>query len=434
MPEKSEVNNFSERSEEVKEILSKIPGKILRWGSGSILFVICVFLLTGTIINYPDTVAGKVKLTTTVEPSFIYNLNEGYLEQIYIKENSIVSKGQIAAEIRSVMQIDNINFLNIVIADTKKLLNEEIQTLSFNDNDLVFGAVQDDYNNLKKQIYDYQQLHHQYFRESIIRLEAKIKTYKELSAVIKEKLMVGEEELKNARLQYEIDERLYTQQVIAKSDWLEKTSRYNQKKNDYQVLKESLLQNELVIKDIEGQIADLDYQYAEKREKLKNDISLSLKVIDNYKSEWKQNYTIICPIEGKLKFIRNISTGEFLKKEQPIALIIPQNQDIKAKAQVPVKGFGKVKVNQKVRITLEGFPYQEYGYFYGTILSISEAPLDDNYEVIIDLPDELITSYHHKIDYKPNLVGTAEIITRDYSLLERFFYSTRGALSGISEK
>ena len=40
----------------------------------------------------------------------------------------------------------------------------------------------------------------------------------------------------------------------------------------------------------------------------------------------------------------------------------------------------------------------------------------------VSLPKKLITSYNKKIDFKQEMRGTAEIITEDLRLIERFFY------------
>ena len=39
----------------------------------------------------------------------------------------------------------------------------------------------------------------------------------------------------------------------------------------------------------------------------------------------------------------------------------------------------------------------------------------------VELPNELITHYGEKLDFKPQMPGTAEIITEEIRLLERFF-------------
>jgi hypothetical protein len=59
----------------------------------------------------------------------------------------------------------------------------------------------------------------------------------------------------------------------------------------------------------------------------------------------------------------------------------------------------------------------------GAIDNISLIPDQEGfYRVDVNLPETLITSYNEEIEFKQEMTGTAEIITEDLRLLERFFY------------
>ena len=92
---------------------------------------------------------------------------------------------------------------------------------------------------------------------------------------------------------------------------------------------------------------------------------------------------------------------------------------------IPAQGFGKVKTGQEVRIKFDNFPYQEYGQVNGIIKRISLLANEDTYRAEIELPRGLTTSYNKQLDFTPETMGTAEIITEDLSMLERTFYSIR---------
>ena len=44
------------------------------------------------------------------------------------------------------------------------------------------------------------------------------------------------------------------------------------------------------------------------------------------------------------------------------------------------------------------------------------------YSINVSLPKELTTSYNKKIKFKQEMRGTAEIITEDLRLIQRFFH------------
>ena len=62
----------------------------------------------------------------------------------------------------------------------------------------------------------------------------------------------------------------------------------------------------------------------------------------------------------------------------------------------------------------------------GKVKSISIIPNKEGLYIIdVELPKKLITSYNKEIDFKQEMRGTAEIITEDLRLIERFFYQFR---------
>ena len=95
------------------------------------------------------------------------------------------------------------------------------------------------------------------------------------------------------------------------------------------------------------------------------------------------------------------------------------------KIVLPRQGAGKVKAGQRVNLKFEEYPYMEYGFAQITLTDVSMSPYMDSdvgmayiFEVV--LPDSLLTQYKKVIPYHADMCGTAEIITNDLSLLDRF--------------
>ncbi len=74
------------RSEEVHEIMQRMPRKMIKWGSGGIVFLILVVISLSTIIQYPDTISGSALLTTKKPPISIISRNGGIIERIYVED------------------------------------------------------------------------------------------------------------------------------------------------------------------------------------------------------------------------------------------------------------------------------------------------------------------------------------------------------------
>jgi hypothetical protein len=85
---------------------------------------------------------------------------------------------------------------------------------------------------------------------------------------------------------------------------------------------------------------------------------------------------------------------------------------------------GKVKVGQRAIIKLEKYPYSEFGALEGKIDDVSSQMTSPDgkehyYEATVFFPDGLITSFHKRLSADNQMVGSADIITNNETLLQR---------------
>jgi len=108
--------------------------------------------------------------------------------------------------------------------------------------------------------------------------------------------------------------------------------------------------------------------------------------------------------------------------------IVPDdNRNFMANIKAPIQNSGKIKKGQSVQINLYNYPEAEYGKLEGTVASMSAIPNEDGFYLVrVNLAPSLITSYNIEIPFINEMTGTAEIITQDLRLLERFFHQIRG--------
>lgn len=99
------------------------------------------------------------------------------------------------------------------------------------------------------------------------------------------------------------------------------------------------------------------------------------------------------------------------------------------KLELPIRGSGKVKVGQSVNIKVDNYPYLEYGMLYGKIESISLVATDNNYSVEVSLPKGLVSNYGKKLEFSQEMKRSAEIITEDLRLIERFLSPIRALVT-----
>jgi hypothetical protein len=115
----------------------------------------------------------------------------------------------------------------------------------------------------------------------------------------------------------------------------------------------------------------------------------------------------------------------------PATLIVTKEKQpnectkITGKTILPAKGSGKVKKGQKINVKFDNYPYMEFGMVRIEIKNDSLLPvtINDNqkaYMLQIIFPDTLITSYGKELTFTYEMIGTAEIITEDLRLLDKF--------------
>ncbi len=71
------------RSEEVQEILDRIPNWTIRWGITLIFVLLLMALFLAWLIRYPDTIQGPVTLTTQTPPVKLVSQTSGTLEPFF---------------------------------------------------------------------------------------------------------------------------------------------------------------------------------------------------------------------------------------------------------------------------------------------------------------------------------------------------------------
>ena len=143
--------------------------------------------------------------------------------------------------------------------------------------------------------------------------------------------------------------------------------------------------------------------------------------LSNAISSWELNYCLTSPIVGKVTFTKYWNENQFVQTGENVFTIVPNEEDeLVGKALLPITRSGKVKTGQKVIIRFVNYPDQEFGIVEGIVNSISLVPTNNNYLVEITLPNGLKTNYKKTLTVTHEMKATAEIVTENLSLLERF--------------
>lgn len=412
------------RSDEVQEILSHAPNWMIRWGITLIFILILLVLFLSWFIKYPDVVEGKVVLTTQQPPSRLVSQVNGYIEELIIPNGSSVLSGNIIAEIRSPIRKSSIDSLHAILKQGEsRSIIRELAELS----DL--GGIQGDINMLVENLIEYQEITNDgYYRKSILNLTGQIGFNNRLARITKEELDLLKSEMSNAREKFEADSILYSKKVIAKHTFYSNQSDFFAKKQLLINTKKTYLQHRIASSNYEKQRIDLKKSFEDKQRQLETSIETSRKTIKNAIVNWQQSYTLTSPVDGRLTYLSSLSNNQYVSSQEPLFAVIPGGESVEGVISIVDQAFGKVQLHQKVRMKFNNYPSQEFGQLIGEVIEISKIPSEKGYFVKVSLTKGLETTYNKKIQYKPEMSGTAEIITEELRLIERIFHSFRNIL------
>ncbi len=415
------------RSEEVQDIISQVPGWLLRWGITLIFLLFMVLLAISWFIRYPDVIKASVIVTTDPAPINLVSRSSGKIlllnkQNENVAENDVIAVLQTTANYIDVIWLEKM--LSIAPANTSyenlyTKLKQPIQC----------GELQVFLNNSTRSLqeltaFQKNDLH----LKQINHLQKQIASYKRLNLNLTNQLNLMQQETVLSHQQFRTDSLLLVQKVIAPLDFNKSKGSYLVQQRSLKNTEASIISNQLQIGALEKQLTELEIDKNAKGEQLLTIATNSLNELTSQIKKWKENYLFIAPAAGSVAYLGFIENDQFIESGKSLFALLSNTKQLIAKAELPVAGSGKVKVGQKVNIRLSNYPYEQFGMLRGSVKSISDIPEKEKYTVLISLPEGMTSTYNKKLNFRPQLQGETEIITEDLRVLERVFYQIRKLL------
>jgi HlyD family secretion protein len=270
-----------------------------------------------------------------------------------------------------------------------------------------------------------------YYNQKIRQLGDEITRYKEYSKQLNNQSLILKEEELLAIKQYKRDSSLFFQGVIPEADYEKSRTAALQKRYAYEQSRITLASNEIQISGISREILDMRLKASEDEGKMQSALMEAANNLSANIADWEQKYILKSTVEGVVSFTRIRSRNQEVREGDLVMSVVPENQGLViAKVNLPLSGAGKVRNGQKVNIKFSNYPYLEYGMVSGIIRSISNVAGDNNeYSVVVDLPDGLKTGYNTELPFTQDMQGIAEIITNERRLLERIVLPLKAVLA-----
>lgn len=115
--EEKQYKDIELRSEEVQEVMNKVPPAILRYGIGILATVVLVLLLGSVFFRYPETVETKLTLTTKDPPVYVKSQYGGRIEKLYVWNGDNVKKGDVLGVIENLADTEDMLRLRQSLSD-----------------------------------------------------------------------------------------------------------------------------------------------------------------------------------------------------------------------------------------------------------------------------------------------------------------------------
>jgi multidrug resistance efflux pump len=414
--------NIELKSEVLNEVLSAPPSWLVR--SGNTIFFLFIVLLIGLscLISYPDELTGEVSINSIHPPIEFQNQMYGKLVDLQVKDHQWVQKGKVLAQFNNEINPHHIvivrTFLTSLLhIDSLKsvMIRPEIEAVNL-------VAIQSNWTSLLTTIKERNALQKSEIMDKKMKsLQNEISQRIKLQSIAYQKLKLIEKDIKLQQQQINSANRLLSKNAISKEEYLKEEKVENQLQQQFQNQKEALIQNEIQVNSLQKNLSELAYERDQQLQKLNASIKTNASTIQNLINEWEKNVAWIAPFDGKILFNKQLNISSFYKAGEASLVIVPKGNHFTGLMKVASAGAGKIEKGQKVFIEVKDFQKNDYGMLEGKVKSITSISKDEFYEVEIQLPEKLITTYKKELPLKAQLKGSAKIITKNKKIIERFF-------------
>lgn len=438
MAKEKKNNHIEFRSEPVQEILGSIPSWIIRWGI-TLFFSVILLLLAGSwFFHYPEVVPNlDIEVVTTEPPAYVVARSTGKIEDFFISDKEMVSRGDSIAVIENPASSADMFFLRNELRRFRPLLDsremDAITHFNFRNN-LQLGDVQDEYAEFLKDFLDMRNfVELNYYSRKIGTIEEQISDYNIYYDYMYTQKQTLQADFELESKEYDRYRALYDSSAISQSELDKIKSEVLQKQHAYEGARTNLANTEIKIEELRSDMLDLQLQYEQEKNDLQLAINKSFNNLNGAVNRWAQDYLITAPINGSATFNKFWTVNQNITEGEKIVSIVPvDSTNIIGKLSMPVYRSGKVRAGQEVNIRFENYPYMEFGMVRGYVDKISNVPSDNTYTVDVVFPDGLRTNYQVDLPFTQKMRGKAEIVTQDTRLLVRMIRPLRSLIQNRS--
>jgi membrane fusion protein len=192
------------------------------------------------------------------------------------------------------------------------------------------------------------------------------------------------------------------------------------------------LQRELA--ELEGTLRQLPFTRAVRLAELDRDSAAIEQQLAE--AEGQREIVITAPQSGTVTNLR-ATVGSNVQTDVPLLNIVPSGSTLHAKLFGTSRSVGFVKPGQRVLLRYQAFPYQKFGFYDGTVASVSRTAMSPTdlpqqlsgltslyganepiYEITVDLAKQIATAYGEPVPLQSGMQLNADIMIDRRRLIE----------------
>lgn len=196
---------------------------------------------------------------------------------------------------------------------------------------------------------------------------------------------------------------------------------YLNKQQELQQLQTSISLQNVEFSQLKESINKLSIQYLQEKHQLFSELKSTQKELMAAIENWQQTYLLTASQSGIVTFNSFWKRNQYINSGDKVFAIVSRHPgQLIGKIKVVASGSGKIKTGQRVNIKVAGYPYLEFGLLQAKTRNISLVSNNDYYSVEVYFPKGLHTTVNKELKFTGEMSGSAEIITENRSLMERF--------------
>ena len=413
------------------------PKGIIRWGIGALAAIVLLLLALMHFIRYPDVLSAAIEITSLNPPVYLRAPSSGRLSHILVSDQERVEAGRYLAILENTADFMQVQKLKKWLAAFHASFIEKagldhlpMDKMPILDAVVAFGDLQPGVEVLSKfwsESIDFTS--DPYYNDRMAQMRGQLRQLEFSRKGLAAQAKIIEKETEIVRRQHDRCESMFKANLISSEDFDTAQKAFLQQSYSLEAARVAVAEADARIAQVRQSLLDLEHERRQKERQLRDSVWSACDELSSAILAWEQRVVIKAPISGRISFMRYWKENQAIQAgDNLMAVLSEEAEELIGKINLPIRGSGKIEGGQRVLVKFLDYPYEEFGSILGRVLSKSEVPDGDHFIVTVGFPDGLTTSHGKTLNFQHRMAGTAEVVTRSISLLQRLLIRGKNLL------